>query len=157
EGLHRARVPDRGEALVRHLFERAVANFCRREFPSSAGWSVWRQKQLGWQARERSLALDDYLPCMEADVVMDHRALERRLVIETKFTGMLTKNQFDRDRFKGEHLYQVYAYLRTQEVEGEKGFANAASALLLYPSIDQLVDESAVFHGHRVYFATIDL
>lgn len=157
QASNRTFAPDRDEGLVRRLFERAVANFCRREFRSNEGWSVSRQKHLSWQARETSVALDEYLPRMEADVVIDHHALKRRLVIETKFTGILSRNKFEGDRFRSQHLYQVYSYLRTQETEDGKDSVNAASALVLYPSIGKTVDESALFHGHRIHFATIDL
>lgn len=36
-------------------------------------------------------------------------------------------------------------------------FADCASGLLLHPAVGQLVDETVVIQGHKIWFATVDL
>lgn len=160
DGSHLVASPDKSETLVRTLFERAVANFYRVELLSSEGWHVHPQKKLGWQETEPSGGLEAVLPKMTADIVIRHGPSAKRLVVETKFTNILTRNHHGQDRLKSLHIYQVYAYLRSQEhvcgTTGADGAADA-SALVIYPAVDRLLDEFAVFHGHRMYFATVDL
>jgi len=159
EGPHAVAAPDKEEALVRRLFERAVANFCRLELSSGEGWAVTRQKTLHWQEEEPSVALHRFLPKMMADIVIEHRPSGRTLVVETKFANLLARNRFGAERLKSSHLYQVYSYLRSQEMlpRSVRGPERGAAGLLLYPAVDCTIDESAVFHGHRIYFATVDL
>ena len=53
-------------------------------------------------------------------------------------------------------MYQLYAYLRSQERDGDPLSARSAG-VLLYPSLGADLSESAVIQGHRVTFATVDL
>jgi len=53
-------------------------------------------------------------------------------------------------------VYQLYAYLRSQECRGDP-WADQADGLLLHPAISAHVDESVRIQGHRMRFATVDL
>jgi 5-methylcytosine-specific restriction enzyme subunit McrC len=79
-------------------------------------------------------------------------------VIDTKFTSILTKGWHREESLKSGHIYQIYAYLRSQEQPGDPACAgNRASGMLLHPAIDQHVDESVTIQGHRIRFVTVDL
>ena len=54
------------------------------------------------------------------------------------------------------YIYQIYAYLRSQE-NGNNPLSRNASGLLLHPSINGMIDESAIIQGHNIRFATVDL
>ena len=54
------------------------------------------------------------------------------------------------------YVYQIYAYLRSQEGTGDP-LAMHAAGLLLHPSIGEMVDETVVIKGHAIRFATVDL
>ncbi|MCY4111497.1 MAG: 5-methylcytosine-specific restriction endonuclease system specificity protein McrC, partial [Chloroflexi bacterium] len=54
------------------------------------------------------------------------------------------------------HIYQLYAYLRSQERDCDPPSLNARG-MLLYPAVDGDVDEEATIQGHRIRFATVDL
>lgn len=54
------------------------------------------------------------------------------------------------------YLYQMYAYLRSQEGDGESLNDNA-SGLLLHPSVGEDVNEYVVLQNHRMQFATVNL
>ena len=79
-----------------------------------------------------------------------------RLVIDTKFTGILGTGQFDNPTLKSEYIYQIYAYLRSQERQSDP-LSLTASGMLLHPSVGREVDEAATIQGHRIRFATVDL
>ena len=53
-------------------------------------------------------------------------------------------------------MYQLYAYLRSQE-RLDDPMSRHSTGVLLYPSLGVDYEESAIIQGHRVSFATIDL
>ncbi len=144
--------PDREEAWVRRLFEKAVLGFARVEF-APQGWAVAGGTPLSWSVEAESPGLSAILPGMVTDIVLRPPA-GPRLVIDTKFTGIHTKGQHGLDRLRSGYLYQLYAYLRTQETR--PGWADAAG-LLLHPAIEETVHEWAVIQGHTIHVATVDL
>ena len=101
------------------------------------------------------------MPEMITDIVLER--LEggapdagRRIVVDTKFTSIVGRGRFGRQMLKSGHMYQLYAYLRSQEQPGEP-MTCRSSGVLLYPSLGVDCNESAVIQGHRVSFATVDL
>ena len=50
----------------------------------------------------------------------------------------------------------MYAYLRSQAGQGDP-IADRAEGVLLHPSVDRNIDETAVIQGHSIRFATVDL
>ena len=54
------------------------------------------------------------------------------------------------------YLYQMYAYLRSQDGRGDP-MADHAEGLLLHPCVGPIVDETVVIQGHSIRFATVDL
>ena len=98
---------------------------------------------------------------MEMDIVLDRRDIEhpnreRRIVIDTKFTSILTPSRFGDDTFKSGYIYQIYSYLRSQEKDGDP-VSRRATGMLLHPSVEDDVYESGVIQGHEVRFATVNL
>ena len=159
EGDMRTTRLDRDEALLRRIFEKAVAGLYRCELHGRDGWTVSPQRSLAWSVADESPGLAALLPGMNADVVLQRSTgsgTARRIVIETKFADVLTTNPFGKNVFKNAHLYQLYAYLQTQSGKGE-ATADAAEGILLYPVVDQHIDEWAVIQGHRIRLATVDL
>jgi 5-methylcytosine-specific restriction enzyme subunit McrC len=146
--------PDREEAWVRRLFERAILGFARVELEPS-GWSVRGGTPLEWQISSPSEGIEQILPRMVTDIVLDPPNLGQRVVIDTKFTSVLATGRFRDTSLKSGHLYQIYAYLRSQE--GNDARWSAAAGLLLYPSIDATILERATIQNHLITFATVDL
>jgi 5-methylcytosine-specific restriction enzyme subunit McrC len=77
-------------------------------------------------------------------------------VIDTKFTNIFGKGWYRDQSLKTGYIYQLYAYLRSQEGRGDP-WADQASGMLLHPAINAGVDESVLIQGHRMRFATVDL
>ena len=95
-------------------------------------------------------------PQMRADTVLDHTASGRRIIIDTKFTSVLKPGNYRTQTLASPHIYQIYAYLRSQEGLGDP-LAEKASGILLYPAVNCSVDESVDIQGHNIRFATVNL
>jgi 5-methylcytosine-specific restriction enzyme subunit McrC len=79
----------------------------------------------------------------------------RRIVIDTKFSSILSVGRFDNASLKSGYLYQMYAYVRSQE--GRDPLWADAAGLFLHPAISGRVQEFAVIQNHSITFATVDL
>ena len=148
-------LPDREATWVRRLFERAVGGFYDVVL-GPQGWRVLCGGTLGWQIDQKSSGIDKILPAMRTDVVLDHPSTGQRIVIDTKFTSIVTSGWYREETLRSGYLYQIYAYLRSQVGRGD-AFADRASGLLLHPAIGHMVDETVVIQGHQIRFATVDL
>jgi 5-methylcytosine-specific restriction enzyme subunit McrC len=146
--------PDREEAWVRRLFEKAVLGFARVELEPS-GWSVRGGTSLQWQFSSASSGLAAILPSMVTDIVLEPPHSDRRLVIDTKFTSVLGTGRFGNASLKSGYLYQMYAYLRSQE--GRDLRSDKAAGLLLHPAIGSTLREHVTIQGHTITFATVEL
>ena len=83
--------PDRDERWVRGLFERAVGGFYGVVL-TGQGWRVEPGgTRLRWPVERSTPGIGKVLPAMLADIVLEHRASGRRIVIDTKFTSILTR------------------------------------------------------------------
>lgn len=154
-GAHVLALPDREVAWVRRLFERAIGGFYDVVL-SPQGWQVKCGGALAWQISQKSSGIDRILPSMRTDIVLDHLLIGRRIVIDTKFTSIVTDGWYREETLRSGYLYQIYAYLHSQ-VGRDDALADCASGLLLHPSIGQMVDETVVIQGHHIRFATVDL
>ena len=101
------------------------------------------------------------MPAMVTDIVLERRehstlGAGQRIVIDTKFTSIVAHGQFGQQILKSGHMYQLYAYLRSQEQPGEP-ITRYSMGVLLYPSLGVDYNESAIIQGHRISFATVDL
>jgi 5-methylcytosine-specific restriction enzyme subunit McrC len=148
-------LPDREVMWVRRLFERAVGGFYAVVL-SSKGWRVHCGGTLVWQIEDKTAGIDDMLPAMRTDVVLDHVASGRRIVIDTKFTSIVATGWYREKTLRSGYVYQIYAYLRSQAGRGDT-LSDNASGLLLHPAIGEMVDETVVIQGHSIRFATVDL
>jgi 5-methylcytosine-specific restriction enzyme subunit McrC len=136
------------DALILHrIYERFVASFYRLHLK---GWKVTAQKRLEWHAEETS----EHLPSMVPDLVLESPG--RMLLLDTKFTaGSLVENQWGKPVYDSSHLYQLYAYLRSQEHLSEKH--RTASGILLYPAVQQRLSESIQLQEHLIRMESVDL
>ena len=129
------------------LFEKAVAGFYRFVL-SNNGWRIRPQSIKRWPL---SAGNDAILPVMKPDIILDNPKANRRVVVDTKFKRVLRDG-----KVSSADLYQIYAYLRTQE-DNDDPLSSSASGVLLHPVINNRVDESVIIQGHEIRFATVDL
>ena len=159
-GLAQVPVPDRDERWVRRLFEAAVGGFYDTVL-SPKGWRVRTGSKLNWQVESPTAGIESLLPGMTTDIILEHpveagTVTGSRLVIDTKFTSILGIGQYGNSTLHSGYIYQIYAYLRSQEKSSDP-LSLTASGMLLHPSVGEEVDEAVTIQGHRIRFATVDL
>ncbi|WP_243748143.1 5-methylcytosine-specific restriction endonuclease system specificity protein McrC [Roseateles toxinivorans] len=146
---------DRDEVWVRRLFEHAVAGYYQFALRDK-GWRVSPGRPLGWALTRKSAGIDKIFPSMRTDVVLEHAATSRRIVIDTKFNAIVTEGWYRMESLRSGYIYQLYAYLRTQAGLGDP-VADRAEGMLLHPSVGVQIDEAVEIQGHAMRFVTVDL
>lgn len=132
------------------LYERFLKQFYTLHMPSHKVFS----EKLHWPADPVS----DFMPSMMTDITLHPKTSEwDRIVMDAKWYAdtLVSYHRGGKDRFHTGHLYQLYAYLRTQEEEGDE-YQNA-KGILLYPTVTQEVHEEFMVQGHPVKIATLNL
>ena len=153
-------IPDQRAKSGWKLYEAAVAGFYKAVL-SERGWRVKTQSGINWPLENPTPSLREIMPGMITDIVLERRnrsnpAAGRRIVIDTKFTSIVTDGAYREHSLKSDNIYQIYAYLRSQENGSDPLSVNTAG-VLLYPAIDTCIDEAAVIQGHEVRFTTVNL
>jgi len=139
----------RDEIAFHSLFERFVRNFYRLHLRQN----VVKRETLDWHD-ELGCTL---VPSMQTDItIVGKLPPHRRLIIDTKYSiDTLVATPHGGPKFKSENLYQLYAYLRTQEHLSDAH--RFAEGMLLYPRTARDVDDCMLVQGHRIRVATLDL
>lgn len=140
----------RDEITFYGLFERFLRNFFRVHLD---GWTS-RREQLSWPLGEEIA----FWPGMETDVTLENTDGTRRIVLDAKFykEALSSGPHSGKPKLHSSHLYQLYAYLRTQEGRRGSRFEDAAG-LLVYPAVRWQLDEVVTIQGHRMGAMTVDL
>jgi 5-methylcytosine-specific restriction enzyme subunit McrC len=154
-GAKHLSLPDREITWIRKLYEKGIAGFYDVAL-FGKGWRVEAGKTMGWLIESRSPGIDKILPSMRTDIILDHSGTGRRIVIDTKFNSVVTRGWYREETLRSGYIYQIYAYLRSQEGNGDP-LAETASGLLLHPSVGDMVNEAVVIQNHEIRFATVDL
>ena len=138
------------EALLLHnIYERFVANFYRIHL---TGWNVTAQKRLEWHATEAS----ERLPIMVPDLILQEKSSDQIIILDTKFTAhSLIENQWGKPVYDSSHLYQLYAYLKSQEQLSEAH--HNAIGILLYPAVQSKLSEKIELQNHVIRIESLDL
>lgn len=154
-GAKHLSLPDREITWIRKLYEKGIAGFYDVVL-STRGWRVNAGKTIGWLIESKSSGIDKILPSMRTDIVLDHSGAGRRIVIDTKFNSVVTRGWYREETLRSGYVYQIYAYLRSQEGNGDP-LVKKASGLLLHPSVGEMVNEAVTIQNHEIRFATVDL
>lgn len=155
-GTQNLPLPEGRIEWFRKLYERAVGGFYDAVL-SPMEWKVSQGKTLHWRIGEKSSGIGDIIPSMRTDIFLENESLKRRIIIDTKFNAILTKGWYREESLRSGYIYQLYAYIRSQEGDGDPLSENV-SGILLHPVVHgRTVDERAVIQGHEIRFATVDL
>jgi 5-methylcytosine-specific restriction enzyme subunit McrC len=148
-GTHPLPGLDREALTLYRIYERFVASFYRMKLK---GWEVASQKRLDWHAA----GTNDHLPSMIPDLILQESESGRMIVLDTKFTaGSLVENQWGKPVYDSSHLYQLYAYIRSQEHLSESH--RLARGILLYPSAQHSFSEKIQLQEHLICMECVDL
>lgn len=154
-GITQLLLPDRDIQWLRRLYEKAVAGFYEVALFGTE-WKVYAGQVIKWPITSMTIGIKDILPMMRTDIVLEHEGEQKRIVIDTKFNAILKEGYFRKETLRSGYLYQIYAYLRSQECDDDPQ-SHTASGLLLHPAVGEHIDESVVIQGHQIRFATVDL
>ncbi|HRQ22339.1 MAG TPA: hypothetical protein PLF42_02830 [Anaerolineales bacterium] len=148
-GQHRLPTIDRQSLVLYNIYERFVANFYRLHL---SRYTVKSQSRLSWNTKQDNI----YLPIMKPDLILQEKLSGEIIVLDTKFTAKsLTENMWGKQLFESSHLYQMYAYLNTQERLSE--FHQKAAGILLYPAIHGKFSERIELEDHTIVIECLDL
>ncbi|NJN79635.1 MAG: hypothetical protein HC797_03705 [Anaerolineales bacterium] len=141
---------NRDEMTLHLIYEKFIANFYRLHLK---GWHVTAQKHLTWH----EAFSNNLLPIMRPDLMLEEKSTGKILILDTKFTAKsLIENQWGKVEFDSSHLYQLYAYVKTQEHLSEKH--SQAIGILLYPSVNQkTLSETIQLRDISLRVETVDL
>lgn len=140
---------------LRKLFEKGVAGFYETTL-SNQGYKVTAGKRINWPVTDSSPGIERVLPSMKTDIIIDNAALKQRIVIDTKFNAVLTSGWYRQETLRSGYIYQMYAYLRSQE-DSTDYLDKYASGLFIHPSVGENINEYVVIQNHKIQFATVDL
>ena len=148
-GQHALPALDRDALVLHNIYERFVANFYRIHLD---GWLVTPQKRLDWHEKYAN----PHLPSMIPDLVLQEKSSGPLIVLDTKFTAnRLVENQWGKKIYDSSHLYQLYAYLKSQEHVSEAH--RSAIGILLYPAIHETFSERIELQDHVMRVECLDL
>ena len=147
--------PDREEKWFRNLYEKAVAGFYKVVLAGSA-WRVHEGRKLTWLIERKTAGIDQILPQMITDIVLENGDTGQRIIIDTKFNSILIRGWYRDESLRSHYLYQIYSYVMSQQSDYDP-LSKDAEGLLLHPAVDNGIDESVVIQGHKFRFATVDL
>jgi 5-methylcytosine-specific restriction enzyme subunit McrC len=141
---------DRDSLTLGHVFEQFIAKFYKTH--SSGEWDISSQRRIHWPTEKDS----PYLPAMYLDLEMQHKRSHKLVVLDTKFTAsILVTGRWGNLVFDRSHLFQIYAYLRSQAHRSESH--RSATGILLYPTVHHRLSEAISVQGHEIRWETIDL
>ena len=154
-GAMRLSSPEREVTWFRRLYEKAIAGFYDVVLAGS-GWRVHASRGISWPVERKTPGIDQILPQMRTDIILENADAGRRIIIDTKFNSILTRGWYRDESLRSQYLYQIYSYVMSQK-SNDDPLSKGAEGLLLHPAVDNGIDESVVIQGHKFRFATVDL
>ncbi|MEO2018983.1 MAG: hypothetical protein ABGZ53_31945 [Fuerstiella sp.] len=140
---------DRDAFTLYDIYERFVAKFYAHHLE---GWKVSPQQKLVWPTSDAT----EYLPAMYPDLTLQHKSSGHLIVLDTKFTAKsIVTGRWGNRTFNRDHLFQIYAYLKSQEHRSAEH--RTSTGILLYPTVDHDLRESTTIQGHSIRWETVDL
>ena len=133
------------EKKMSAVFETFVRNFYRME---QHRYSVKRE-HIAWQL-EASEVDRQFLPRMVTDISLE--AIDRKIIIDTKYYAETLQRHFDAQKVHSTHLYQLFAYLKNQPVDSKR-----VEGILLYPVTERSLALRYVQGPYAIRVETIDL
>ena len=137
------------------IFEAFVANFCTIEL-QGRGWDVASQTQQRWNETGSGRIGDARLPNMQPDIVLTHRETGKIVIADTKWYRSVVSERFDTRTIHTNNLYQIYAYLASQDHRGTN-HRDATGILLYAQTIKHALDFRTEIDGHPFWVYTLNL
>ena len=137
------------EQRMCRLYEKFILEYYRKHYPEIKA----NPSQIPWQLDD---GVSDMLPVMQTDIMLSHK--DRVLIIDAKYYGHTTQQQFGVNTLHSNNLYQIFTYVKNKEHE-MAGSQHTVAGMLLYARTDELVlpDNEYQMSGNRISVQTLDL
>lgn len=136
----------RDENQMATLFEEFVRSFYRVHTDFQV-----KREEIRWQWIAADETARGLLPRMITDISLTLPT--RKIIIDCKFTPKATQQNFEAQKLRSEHLYQINAYMHN--LKGES--AENCEMMLLYPTVATNLSVNYVHQGHKIGVRTINL
>ena len=137
------------EQRMCRLYEKFILEYYRKHYPEIKA----NPSQIPWQLDD---GVSDMLPVMQTDIMLFHK--DRVLIIDAKYYGHTTQQQFGVNTLHSNNLYQIFTYVKNKEHE-MAGSPHTVSGMLLYARTDEAVlpDNEYRMSGNSVSVRTLNL
>ena len=137
------------EQRMCRLYERFILEYYRKEHPEIKASA----SQIPWQLDDD---FDSMLPIMQTDIMLSKGSTT--LIIDAKYYGHTTQNQYGVNTIHSGNLYQIFTYVKNKDAAyGDQ--PHTVSGMLLYAQTDEIVQPNHVYHmsGNKITVRTLDL
>lgn len=137
------------EQRMCRLYEKFILEYYRKHYPEIKA----NPSQIPWQL---DAGVSDMLPVMQTDIMLSHK--DRVLIIDAKYYGHTTQQQFGVNTLHSNNLYQIFTYVKNKEHE-MAGSPHTVSGMLLYARTDEAVLPNNEYRmsGNSISVRTLDL
>lgn len=139
------------EQRMCHLYEKFILEYYRKEHPEIKASA----SQIPWQLDDDFTAM---LPVMQTDIMLTNKKGDTTLIIDAKYYGHTTQEQYGVHTLHSNNLYQVFTYVKNKDTEYREQ-PHTVSGMLLYAKTDEDVQPDQVYHmsGNKISVRTLDL
>lgn len=137
------------EQRMCRLYEKFILEYYRKEHPEIKASA----SQIPWQLDDDFSSM---LPVMQTDIMLSKG--NDVLIIDAKYYGHTTQEQYGVHTLHSGNLYQVFTYVKNKDTEyGDQ--PHTVSGMLLYARTDEEVQPNRVYHmsGNKISVRTLDL
>lgn len=137
------------EQRMCRLYEKFILEYYRKHHPGIKA----NPSQIPWQLDN---GISDMLPVMQTDIMLSQG--DRVLIIDAKYYGHTTQQQFGINTLHSGNLYQIFTYVKNKEHELASK-AHEVAGMLLYAKTDELVlpNNEYQMSGNRIIVRTLNL
>ena len=137
------------EQRMCRLYEKFILEYYRKEHPEIKASA----SQIPWQLDDDFSSM---LPVMQTDIMLSKG--NDALIINAKYYGHTTQEQYGVHTLHSGNLYQVFTYVKNKDTEyGDQ--PHTVSGMLLYARTDEAVQPNHTYHmsGNKISVRTLDL
>lgn len=136
---------------MERLFERFLLEYFRKEHPDL---SV-NGSQIRWTVDD---GYSDFLPIMRSDITLSKG--DQILIIDAKYYSTILSSRFQKNTYRSEHLYQIFAYVKNVDAALRKeNRLGQVAGMLLYAQTDDEPAQSSEYQlsGNVIAVRSLDL
>lgn len=139
------------EQHMARLFERFILEYYRQHHTYL---SEVKAAQIKWDiCGENDASAVRFLPAMQTDIWLRYH--DKILILDAKYYGKTMQQQFDKATLHSANLYQIYTYVKNQDVTHSGNVAG----MLVYAKTQEAITPDCMFDlsGNQIGACTLDL